>query len=46
MTRVAIRPELLRWARERAGIVDTNELLAVPKIEIFSNWGRKARVMG
>jgi Zn-dependent peptidase ImmA (M78 family) len=26
MTRVAIRPELLRWARERAGIRDTDEL--------------------
>ena len=27
MTRAAIRPELLRWARERAGIVDVGELL-------------------
>ena len=26
MTRVAIRPELLRWARERAGILDVGEL--------------------
>lgn len=27
MTRVAIRPELLRWARERAGLVDAQALL-------------------
>lgn len=27
MTRVAVSPELLRWARERAGIVDAGELL-------------------
>lgn len=26
MTRAAVRPELLRWARERAGIVDAGEL--------------------
>lgn len=27
MTRVAIRPDLLRWARERAGIQDVDDLL-------------------
>ena len=27
MTRVAIHPELLRWARERAGMSDAGELL-------------------
>ena len=27
MTRVAVRPELLRWARERAGLQDANALL-------------------
>lgn len=33
MTRVAVRPELLRWARERAGIADTEELLGrFPKL--------------
>lgn len=33
MTRVAVRPELLRWARERAGIVDVGELLGrFPKL--------------
>ncbi len=26
MTRVAVRPELLRWARERAGIRDADDL--------------------
>ncbi len=33
MTRVAVSPELLRWARERAGIVDADELLGrFPKL--------------
>jgi len=33
VTRVAVSPELLRWARERAGIVDAGELLArFPKL--------------
>lgn len=33
MTRVAVSPELLRWARERAGIVDAGELLGrFPKL--------------
>ncbi len=36
MTRAAIRPELLRWARERAGIVDAGALLGrFPKL---SEW--------
>jgi Zn-dependent peptidase ImmA (M78 family)/transcriptional regulator with XRE-family HTH domain len=36
MTRVAVRPELLHWARERAGIVDVSELLGrFPK---FAAW--------
>lgn len=34
MTRVAVRPELLRWARERAGIYAADELShALPKLE-------------
>ena len=33
MTRVAVRPELLRWARERAGIHDPDDLLGrFPKL--------------
>lgn len=33
MTRVAIRPDMLRWARERAGLDDVDELLArFPKL--------------
>lgn len=33
MTRTAVRPELLRWARERAGIADAEELLGrFPKL--------------
>lgn len=33
MTRAVVRPELLRWARERAGIVDAGELLGrFPKL--------------
>jgi Zn-dependent peptidase ImmA (M78 family)/transcriptional regulator with XRE-family HTH domain len=33
MTRVAVRPELVRWARERAGVADIGELLGrFPKI--------------
>ena len=33
MTRTAVRPELLRWARERAGIADAEELLCrFPKL--------------
>lgn len=33
MTRVAIRPDMLRWARERAGLDDLDELLArFPKL--------------
>ena len=33
MTRVAIQPEMLRWARERAGLDDLGELLArFPKL--------------
>lgn len=33
MTRAAVRPELLRWARERAGLADADELLArFPKL--------------
>ncbi|HRY23526.1 MAG: ImmA/IrrE family metallo-endopeptidase [Geminicoccaceae bacterium] len=33
MTRVAIRPELLRWARERAGIHDVGDLISrFPKL--------------
>jgi len=33
MTRVAVRPELLRWARERAGIHDAGDLLSrFPKL--------------
>ncbi len=33
MTRVAVSPELLRWERERAGIVDAGELLGrFPKL--------------
>jgi Zn-dependent peptidase ImmA (M78 family)/transcriptional regulator with XRE-family HTH domain len=33
MTRVAVRPELLRWARERAGIAHAEELLGrFPKL--------------
>lgn len=33
MTRVGVRPELLRWARKRAGIVDGGELLGrFPKL--------------
>ncbi len=36
MTRAAVRPELLRWARERAGIVNAGELLGrFPK---FAEW--------
>jgi hypothetical protein len=27
MTRIAVRPQLLRWARERAGYDDLEELL-------------------
>jgi Zn-dependent peptidase ImmA (M78 family)/transcriptional regulator with XRE-family HTH domain len=33
MTRVAVRPELLRWAQERAGVPDADELLGrFPKL--------------
>ena len=33
MTRAAVRPELLRWARERAGIADAEDLLGrFPKL--------------
>ena len=33
MTRVAVRPEMLRWARERAGVYDVDRLAsAVPKL--------------
>jgi Zn-dependent peptidase ImmA (M78 family)/transcriptional regulator with XRE-family HTH domain len=33
MTRVAVRPELVRWARERAGVADVEELAGrFPKI--------------
>ncbi len=38
MTRVAIRPELLRWARERAGLVDAQALLGrFPKLIDWEN---------
>jgi len=33
MTRVAVRPEMLRWARQRAGVTDVEELVGrFPKI--------------
>ena len=40
----AIRRELRRW--ERAGNVAAGELLGVPKMEAFSNLGRRAGLMG
>lgn len=39
MTRVAIRPEMWRWARERAGVMSVDELLVrFPKFSKYAEW--------
>jgi hypothetical protein len=36
MTRVAVRPELLRWARERAGVMTADDL--APRVPRLAEW--------
>jgi predicted transcriptional regulator len=36
MTRVAVKPELLRWARERAGVMTADDL--VQRVPRLAEW--------